>query len=57
MLAAAPRGRRSAAVPQRLLRNDQALRQFIHDEFYAYQMLTPTRAATGKPFHRLLLSR
>ena len=45
--------RRAAWAPicnkfARLPRNGQALRQFMHDEFYAYQMLTPTRAATGK---------
>lgn len=45
--------RRSAWAPlcaklARLPRNDEALRQFIHDEFYAYQMLTSTRSATGK---------
>ncbi len=32
----------------KLPRNDEALRQFMHDEFYAYQMLTSTRSATGK---------
>lgn len=32
----------------RLPKNDEALRAFIRDEFYAYQMLTPTRSATGK---------
>ena len=32
----------------RLPREDAAMRQFMHDEFYAYQMLTPTRSATGK---------
>ena len=31
----------------RLPREDAAMRQFMHDEFYAYQMLTPTRSATG----------
>ncbi|GHB96062.1 MltA domain-containing protein [Thermomonas carbonis] len=45
--------RRSAWAPlcarlAKLSRNDQALRQFMHDEFYAYQMLTSTRSATGK---------
>src|SRR5690606_18024511 len=29
----------------RLPKNDEALRAFIRDEFYAYQMLTPTRSA------------
>jgi membrane-bound lytic murein transglycosylase A len=28
--------------------DDAALRQFLRDEFYAYQILTPTRSATGK---------
>ena len=32
----------------RLPKSDDALRGFVHDEFYAYQMLTPTRSATGK---------
>ena len=32
----------------RLPKGDDALRGFVHDEFYAYQMLTPTRSATGK---------
>ena len=32
----------------KLPKNDAALRDFMHDEFYAYQMLTPTRSATGK---------
>jgi membrane-bound lytic murein transglycosylase A len=45
--------RRTAWAPlcaklAKLPRNDQALRQFMHDEFYAYQMLTSTRSATGK---------
>ena len=45
--------RRSAWAPicaklARLPRTESALRQFLHDEFYAYQMLTPTRSATGK---------
>ena len=45
--------RRSAWAPicakfARLPKNDAALREFMHDEFYAYQMLTPTRSATGK---------
>ena len=45
--------RRSAWAPlcaklARLPREDAAMRQFMHDEFYAYQMLTPTRSATGK---------
>lgn len=45
--------RRSAWAPlcarlAKLPRNDVALRDFMHDEFYAYQMLTPTRSATGK---------
>jgi membrane-bound lytic murein transglycosylase A len=45
--------RRSAWAPicaklARLPKNDAALRAFMHDEFYAYQMLTPTRGATGK---------
>ena len=45
--------RRSAWAPlcarlAKLPRNDEALRQFMHDEFYAYQMLTSTRSATGK---------
>lgn len=45
--------RRSAWAPicarfAKLPRNDAALRAFMHDEFYAYQMLTPTRSATGK---------
>lgn len=45
--------RRSAWAPlcaklARLPKNDAALRQFMQDEFYAYQMLTPTRSATGK---------
>ena len=45
--------RRSAWAPlcarlARLPKNDTALRDFMHDEFYAYQMLTPTRSATGK---------
>ena len=45
--------RRSSWAPlcarlARLAKNDTALRDFMHDEFYAYQMLTPTRNATGK---------
>src|SRR6478672_8159844 len=45
--------RRSAWAPlcarfAKLPKNDAALRGFMHDEFYAYQMLTPTRSATGK---------
>ena len=45
--------RRSAWAPicarlAKLPKNDAALRNFMHDEFYAYQMLTPTRSATGK---------
>lgn len=45
--------RRSAWAPlcarlAKLPKNDDALRGFMHDEFYAYQMLTPTRSATGK---------
>ncbi|MFT4180000.1 MAG: MltA domain-containing protein, partial [Thermomonas sp.] len=45
--------RRAAWAPlcarlAKLPKNDDALRQFMHDEFYAYQMLTPTRSATGK---------
>ena len=32
----------------KLPKNDSALRRFFHEEFYAYQMLTPTRNATGK---------
>lgn len=32
----------------KLPKNDAALRDFMHDEFYAYQMLTPTRGSTGK---------
>jgi len=45
--------RRSAWAPicaklAKLPKNDAALRDFMHDEFYAYQMLTPTRGATGK---------
>lgn len=45
--------RRSAWAPlcaklAKLPKDDAALRQFMHDEFYAYQMLTPTRSATGK---------
>lgn len=45
--------RRSAWAPlcaklARLPKDDASLRQFMHDEFYAYQMLTPTRSATGK---------
>lgn len=45
--------RRSAWAPicsklARLPKSDAALRDFMHDEFYAYQMLTPSRNATGK---------
>ncbi len=45
--------RRSAWAPlcsrlARLPRDDAALRQFLQEEFYAYQMLTSTRSATGK---------
>ncbi|WP_256645137.1 MltA domain-containing protein [Thermomonas paludicola] len=45
--------RRSAWAPlcarlARLPAGDDALRTFLHDEFYAYQMLTPTRSVTGK---------
>ena len=45
--------RRTAWAPlcaklAKLPHNDAALRQFMHDEFYAYQMLTSTRSATGK---------
>lgn len=45
--------RRSAWAPicarlAKLPKNDAALRDFMHDEFYAYQMLTPTRGSTGK---------
>ena len=45
--------RRSAWAPicsklAKLPKNDDALRGFMHDEFYAYQMLTPTRSSTGK---------
>ena len=45
--------RRSSWAPlcarlAKLAKNDAALRDFMHDEFYAYQMLTPTRSATGK---------
>lgn len=45
--------RRSAWAPicaklATLPRTESALRQFLHEEFYAYQMLTPTRSATGK---------
>lgn len=45
--------RRSAWAPicaklAKLPRSETALRQLMHDEFYAYQMLTPTRSATGK---------
>ena len=32
----------------KLPKNDPALRAFLHEEFYAYQMLTSTRNATGK---------
>ncbi len=45
--------RRSAWAPicsrlAKLPKSDAALQQFMHDEFYAYQMLTSTRSATGK---------
>lgn len=45
--------RRSAWAPLcaklvKLPREDAAMRQFLHEEFYAYQMLTPTRSANGK---------
>ena len=45
--------RRSAWAPictklAKLPKNDAALRSFMHNEFYAYQMLTPTRSSTGK---------
>ena len=45
--------RRSAWAPlcarlAKLPKEDAALRQFMREEFYAYQMLTPTRGATGK---------
>lgn len=45
--------RRSAWAPlcaklAKLPRDDASVRQFLHDEFYAYQMLTPSRSATGK---------
>ena len=45
--------RRSAWAPicarlGKLPKTDAALQQFMHDEFYAYQMLTATRSATGK---------
>lgn len=45
--------RRSAWAPicsrlSKLPKTDAALQQFMHDEFYAYQMLTSTRSATGK---------
>lgn len=45
--------RRSAWAPicarlTKLPKTDAALQQFMHDEFYAYQMLTSTRSATGK---------
>ena len=45
--------RRSAWKPicsrlDKLPKTDAALQQFMHDEFYAYQMLTSTRSATGK---------
>ena len=45
--------RRSAWAPicsklARLPRTDAALRGFLHEEFYAYQMLTSGRSATGK---------
>lgn len=45
--------RRSAWAPicarlAKLPHDESTLRQFLHDEFFAYQMLTPTRSATGK---------
>lgn len=45
--------RRSAWAPicaklAKLSHNESTLRQFLHEEFFAYQMLTPTRSATGK---------
>lgn len=45
--------KRSAWAPlcarlARLPKDDATLRQFLQEEFYAYQMLTPTRSATGK---------
>ena len=45
--------RRSAWAPlcarlAKLPKTHEALQQFMHDEFYAYQMLTSTRSATGK---------
>lgn len=45
--------RRSAWAPlcarlAKLPRSDEALKQFMDDEFYAYQMLTPTRSEAGK---------
>lgn len=45
--------RRSAWAPicaklAKLPHNEATLRQFLHEEFFAYQMLTPTRSATGK---------
>ncbi|MEO5629250.1 MAG: MltA domain-containing protein [Thermomonas sp.] len=45
--------RRSAWAPicarlAKLPKTNAALQQFMHDEFYAYQMLTSTRSATGK---------
>jgi membrane-bound lytic murein transglycosylase A len=45
--------RRSAWAPicaklAKLPKTHEALQQFLHDEFYAYQMLTSTRSATGK---------
>lgn len=45
--------RRSAWAPicarlAKLPRSESALQQFMHEEFFAYQMLTPTRSATGK---------
>ena len=45
--------RRSAWAPicarlGKLPKTDVALQQFMHEEFYAYQMLTSTRSATGK---------
>ena len=44
--------RRSAWAPicsrlAKLPKTDAAMQQFMHDEFYAYQMLTSTRSATG----------
>ncbi|MDQ3038584.1 MAG: MltA domain-containing protein, partial [Pseudomonadota bacterium] len=45
--------RRSAWAPicarlTKLPKTDAALQQFMHDEFYAYQLLTSARSATGK---------